>query len=319
MQPRTDLPASLVSSPFTLESARASGVQPNRLRRADVAHVSRGLYRPTGWSFELEAAARALSAASPGAWISHVTAARIRCQVLPPWLSDSTELHLSKSRSLPEVRRRGVIGHAVLASEDEIETVDGIRISSRSRTWLDMARRLSESELVCMGDQLIRVPRVAFENRSEPFETLEGLRSLVARHPNLQGVVRARAALERMRVGADSAPESLLRLAMLDGGLPEPQLQLPLRDSDTIGPTADLGYRQRRLAIQYDGGHHLLEAQIFSDKRRDKAFEAAGWTVVVFDRNDLADGFERAIREIKRAMRRSQLDHPEESGFADAV
>lgn len=319
MQPRTDLPLGLVSSPFTLESARASGVQPNRLRRADVVHVSRGLYRPTGWSFELEAAARALSAASPGAWISHVTAARIHSQFLPPWLSDSTELHLSKPRSLPEVRRRGIIGHAVLAWADEIETVDGIRISSRSRTWLDMARRLSESELVCMGDQLIRVPRVEFENRTEPFDTLEGLRSLVARHPNLQGVVRARAALERMRVGADSAPESLLRLAVEDAGLPEPQLQLPLRDSDTFGPTADLGYRQRRLAIQYDGGHHLLEAQIFSDKRRDKAFEAAGWTVVVFGRNDLADGFERAIREIKRAMRRSQLDHPQASGFADAV
>lgn len=319
MQPRTELPVSLVSSPFTLESARAAGVQPNRLRRADVAHVSRGLYRPTGWSFELEAAARALSAASPGAWISHVTAARIHSQFLPPWLSDSTELHLSKPRSLPEVRRRGVIGHAVLAWEDEVETVDGIRITSRSRTWLDMARRLSQNELVCMGDQLIRVPRVEFENRTEPFDTLKGLRSLVARHPNLQGVVRARAALERMRVGADSAPESLLRLAMLDGGLPEPQLQLPLRDSDTTGPTADLGYRQRRLAIQYDGGHHLLEAQIFSDKRRDKAFEAAGWTVVVFDRNDLADGFARAIREIKRAMRRSQLDHPQASGFAGAV
>lgn len=319
MQPRTDLPVSLVSAPFTLGSAKASGVPPNRLRRADVAHVSRELYRPTGWSFELEAAARALSAASPGAWISHVTAARIRSQILPAWLADSTELHLSKPHSLPEVRRRGVIGHSVLASENEIEFVDGIRISSRSRTWLDMARRLSESELVCMGDELIRIPRAEFEDRTEPFDTLEGLRSLVARHPNLQGVVRARAALERMRVGADSAPESLLRLAMEDAGLPEPQLQVPLREDKTIGPTADLGYRHRRLAIQYDGGHHLLEPQIFSDKRRDKAFEAAGWTVVVFGKKDLADGFERAIRLIKRAMRTSQLDHPQASGFADAV
>ncbi len=318
MQPRTDLPLGLVSSPFTLESARASGVQPNRLRRADVVHVSRGLYRPTGWSFELEAAARALSAASPGAWISHVTAARIHSQFLPPWLSDSTELHLSKPRSLPEVRRRGIIGHAVLAGADEIETVDGIRISSRSRTWLDMARRLSESELVCMGDQLIRVPRVEFENRTEPFDTLEGLRSLVARHPNLQGVVRARAALERMRVGADSAPESLLRLAMEDAGLPEPQLQVPLRENMTSGPTADLGYRHRRLAIQYDGGHHLLESQIHSDRRRDKAFEAAGWTVVVFGKKDLADGFEQAIRQIKCVLRTSRLDHPQASGFSDA-
>ena len=319
MQPRTDLPSSLVSAPFTLGSAKASGIPPNRLRRADVAHVSRELYRPAGWSFELEAAARALSEASPGAWISHVTAARIRSQILPAWLADSNELHLSKPDGLPEVRRRGVVGHSVLAFEDEIEIVDGIRISSRSRTWLDMARRLSESELICMGDELIRVPRVEFEDRTRPFDTMEGLCLLVARHPNLQGVVRARAALDRMRVGADSAPESLLRLAMEDAGLPEPELQVALRENDAVGPSADLGYRHRRLAIQYDGEHHLHEAQIFSDKRRNKAFEAAGWTVLVFGKKDLADGFDGAIRQIKRALRTSRLDHPQASGFVDAL
>jgi hypothetical protein len=302
-----------------LGTAKASGIPPNRLRRADVGHVSRELYRPAGWSFELEAAARALSEASPGAWISHVTAARIRSQILPAWLADSNELHLSKPDGLPEVRRRGVIGHSVLVFEDEIEIVDGIRISSRSRTWLDMARRLSESELVCMGDELIRVPRVEFEGRTRPFDTVEGLCLLVARHPNLQGVVRARAAIDRMRVGADSAPESLLRLAMEDAGLPEPELQVALRKNDAAGPTADLGYRHRRLAIQYDGEHHLHEAQIFSDKRRNKAFEAAGWTVLVFGKKDLADCFDGAIRQIKRALRTSRLDHPQASGFADAL
>lgn len=319
MQPRTHLPVRLVSAPFTLGSAKASGVPPSRLRRADVAHVSRELYRPVGWRFELEAAARSLSEASPGAWISHVTAARIRSQILPAWLADSSELHLSKPHSLPEVRRRGVIGHSMLAAEDEIEIVNGIRISSRSRTWLDMARRLSESELVCMGDELIRVPRVEFEDRTTPFDTPEGLRLLVARHPNLQGVVRARAALDRMRVGADSAPESLLRLAMEDAGLPEPQLQVALRENDAAGPSADLGYRQRRLAIQYDGEHHLHEAQIFSDRRRNKAFVAAGWSVLIFGKEDLADGFTGAVRKIKCALRKSRQDHPQASGFADAV
>jgi hypothetical protein len=295
------------------------GVTPTRLRSADVAHVSRGLYRPSGWNFELEAAARALSAASPAAWISHVTAARIQCSLLPPWLADSTELHLSKPRSLPEVRRKGVIGHSVLAWEDEIEEIDGIRSSTRSRTWLDLAIRLSLSELVCMGDQLVRVPRAHFEGRTQPFDTLDGLHSLIARHPNLQGVVRARKALEMMRVGADSAPETMLRLAMADANLPEPELQLALRSEDLHSPTCDIGYRQRRLAIQYDGGHHLLEPQSLSDRRRDKAFESAGWTVLIFDKDDLAEGFEKAVVKIKRALRAGWLDHPAASGFVDAM
>ncbi|GAA4028229.1 hypothetical protein GCM10023063_07100 [Arthrobacter methylotrophus] len=319
MQKQFDLPADLLSGPFTLEQAQAQGVPRALLLRADVERVSRGLYRPAGWDFDLESAARALSAATPGAWISHVTAARLRCSCLPPWLSDSSELHLSKPRSLPGVRRKGVVGHTVIAAEDEVETVDGIRISTRSRTWLDMAKLLPLNYLVCMGDELIRVPRQAFEGRDTPFATLGGLRALVGRHPNLQGVVRAREALDLMRVGADSAPESLLRLAMLDAGIPEPELQLRLRDSDPLSPSADLGFRQRRLAIQYDGGHHLADAQSLSDRRRDKAFESAGWTVLVFLKDDLADGFDLATKKIKKALRSAWVDPAVASGFADAV
>jgi hypothetical protein len=197
----------LTTAPFTFGSARASGVTLNRLRRKDLINVGRGLYRPADWDFDLEDAARALSAASPGAWISHVTAARLRCQLLPPWLADSSELHLSKPRSLPSVRRKGVLGHTVLTLEDETEVVDGIRLSTRSRTWLDLARILPLHDLVSMGDQVIRTPRPDFEGRTKPYDTIGGLRVLVGRHPNLQGIVRAREALDLMRVGADSAPE----------------------------------------------------------------------------------------------------------------
>ncbi len=313
------LPAELLSGPFTLAQAQARGVPRDRLLRADVERVSRSLYRPIGWDFNLESAARALSAATSGAWISHVTAARLRCSCLPPWLADSTELHLSKPRSVPGARRKGVIGHRVIAAENEVESVDGIRISTRPRTWLDMARLLPLNDLVCMGDELIRVPRQALEGRDTPFATLEELRALVERHPNLQGVVRARQALELMRVGADSAPESLLRLAMLDAGIPEPELQLKLRSDDPFSPSADLGFRQRRVAIQYDGGHHLAEAQTLSDRRRNNAFETAGWTVLVFRKDDLADGFELATKKIKKALRSAWVDPAVASGFASAV
>jgi hypothetical protein len=318
MQMPNNLPGPLAEAPFTIDAARVSGVTIGRLRRQDVVHVGRGLYRPSDWNFELEAAARALSAVSPGAWISHVTAARLRCQLLPPWLADSTELHLSKPRALPSVRRKGILGHTVLAAENEVESADGLRISTRSRTWLDLSRRLSVRELVCMGDQLIRIPRVDFEGRTEPYDTVEGLRTLVARHSNMQGIVRAREALDRMRVGSDSAPESLLRLAIADAGLPEPGLQVALRAGDPASPSADLGYRHRRLAVQYDGGHHLGDAQVLSDRRRDKAFETAGWTVLIVNKDDLADEFQRTIGKIKRALRTGWVDQSFASGFADA-
>ncbi|MGO4251441.1 DUF559 domain-containing protein [Paenarthrobacter sp. Y-19] len=317
MQIPKPVPSQLGSAPFTLDEAKAAGLAHRNLwNRVSIEAVSKGIYRPSDWDFDLEAAARSLSVASPGAWISHVTAARLHGLPLPPWLADSNELHLSKPRNLPAVRRKGVSGHSVVVAESEVELVRGFWISTRSRTWLDLARILPLKELVCVGDQLIRVPRPEFEQRDTAFATIASLRSMVELHKNLQGVVRAREAIDLMRVGADSAPESLLRLAMLDDGLPEPELQLRLRLADPLSPSADLGYRERRIAIQYDGGHHLAEEQIFSDRRRDKAFETAGWTVLIFGKDDLADNFANATRQIKRALRQGWVDPAVRSGFA---
>lgn len=316
MQSRSPLPSNLAARPFTLDQARAAGIPQKRLRQADVEHVSRGLYRPASWDFDLEEAARALSSATPGAWISHVTAARLHCSYLPPWLSDSTELHLSKPRGMPGVRRKGIVGHSVLVGPREVEYLDGIWLSTRARTWLDLASILPPNDLVALGDELIRVPRPEFEGREKPYTSVQDLRLMVDRHPNLQGIVRARQALDLMRVGSDSGPETLLRLAMLDAGIPEPELQISLRPDDPRSPSADLGFRRRRVAIQYDGGHHLLGPQNLSDRRRDKAFEAAGWVVLVFGKDDLAEGFSTGIRKIKRALRRSRIDPACASGFA---
>ncbi len=316
MQRPIPVPSQLRSAPFTLKEAKAAGLAPSQIwNRVKIEGVSQGIYRPADWDFDLEGAARSLSAASPGAWISHVTAAKIHGLSLPPWLSDSNELHLSKPRNLPSVRRKGVRGHTVVVSDGEIELTRGFWISTRSRTWLDLARQLPLKELVCMGDELIREPRPEFEQRDYAFTTIESLRAMIDRHKNLQGVVRAREALELMRVGSDSVPESVLRLAILDAGLPEPELQVRLRLHDPLSPSADLGYRRRRVAIQYDGGHHLEEQQIFSDRRRDKAFEAAGWTVLVFDKADLADDFDAAVQLIKKTLRGAWIDPAVESGF----
>ena len=304
--------------PFTLGEARSRGLSSAQLRRSGAVGVSQGIYRPASWEFDLREAALALCAATPGAWISHSTSARLHQLILPPWLGDSNELHLSRPTRTPGVRRKGLVSHKLLAFPDEIEVAGGLQISTRSRTWLDMARTLPLRDLVCMGDQLIRIPRPEFENRSEPYATPSALREMLVRHGNLQGIVRAREALGLMRVGADSPPETLMRLAMLDAGLPEPELQLSLWPGRGA-PSADAGYRARRIALQYDGAHHLDEVQRHSDRRRDKAFEAAGWTVLVFTDKDLADGFERAVQRIRRALREGWVDPSIVSGFAAGI
>ncbi|MDR7082246.1 hypothetical protein J2X01_001534 [Arthrobacter ginsengisoli] len=303
MHPPAALPAHLASAPFTVYEARAATLGSSRLRASDLATAGRLIYLPTGWEFELRGLARALSAATPGAWISHLTAAMLLGLWLPSWFRGCQELHLSKPRALPPVRREGVVGHTVLAFNDELMVWDGIRISTPARTWLDLARILPLTDLVAVGDQLVRQPRPELEGRTEPWATRPQLAAMLRRHPKLKGIVKARQALELIRPGSDSAPETVLRLALTGAGLPEPELQLRIVPGDPYSPAADLGYRRQRIAIQYDGGHHRTREQQSRDNRRDESFNAAGWRYFKFNADDLADDFRGAVLRVRAALR----------------
>jgi hypothetical protein len=108
-----------------------------------------------------------------------------------------------------------------------------------------------------------------------------------------------------MRVGADSYPETFLRLAMLDAHLPEPELQVRLDPSNPWSPTADLGYRRFRIALQYDGEHHRSREQQSRDNRRDEAFISAGWSYFKVNADDMDEGFNGVIGRVKGAKRRA--------------
>lgn len=305
MRPSLPLPFSLSFAPFTVHEARAASLSSGRLRSSDLVSAGRLLYLPTGWDFEIRGLARALSAATPGAWISHLTAAVVLGLWLPTWFRDCRELHLSKPRNLPPVRREGVVGHTVLAFDTEVMVLDGMRISTPARTWLDLASIIPLADLVAVGDQLIRQPRPGLEARAAPWSTPQELHEMLKRHPKLKGIVKAREAAKLNRCGADSPPETFLRLALSAAGLPEPELQLRLVEADPYSPAADMGYRAQRIAIQYDGGHHLTREQQSRDNRRDETFNAAGWRYFKFNADDLAHDFRRAVNQVRIALQSS--------------
>lgn len=298
------LPGTLQQVPFTVYESRALGVPEKRLRGKDLVDGGRLIYLPKGRELDLRERARVVAEATPGAWVSHQTAAELTMLGLPPWM-DCDTVHLSKPHELPRVRRAGVIGHRVHVIRGEIGECDGIPVSLPPRTWLDLAGVLPLRYVIAMGDQLIRFPRANFEGRTSPYAYKEGLRLLIRQHPNMKGVEKARQALDEMRVGADSYPETFLRLAMLDAHLPEPELQVRLDPQDPWSPAADLGYRRFRIALQYDGAHHLSREQQSRDNRRDEAFNNAGWSYFKVNADDLDEGFQSVISRVKSAKRRS--------------
>ena len=90
---------------------------------------------------------------------------------------------------------------------------------------------------------------------------------------------------------------------MTAAGLPEPELQLRIVPGDPAPPLRTSATGRQRVAIQYDGGHHLTREQQSRDNRRDESFNAAGWRYFKFNADDLADDFRGAVQRVRAALR----------------
>lgn len=175
-------------------------------------------------------------------------------------------------------------------------------MSSPARTWLDVASLCSVRELIILGDQLVRPPYPRFEARTAPHATPEALAALLGRSRGAPGRRRCLAALTWVRVGADSVQETLLRLVLIQAGLPEPELQVPAQPGFRWSPRADLGYPALKIAIQYEGDTHFTPQQQRADQRRDNIFLAEGWRVLRFNSEDSREGFQRAAAQVRAAL-----------------
>ncbi|MET1154316.1 hypothetical protein [Arthrobacter sp.] len=167
-----------------------------------------------------------------------------------------------------------------------------------------MAEVVELDDLVVIADYLLRNPPPAFEGRAEPYATREELQATLRRHPGRRGVWRARQALALARVGADSQPETRLRLALIRAGLPEPAVNKPIRNDDgDMLHAPDLSLPEYRIAIEYEGESHGNVDQIARDIAREERTRAAGWEEVRISKRHMANGDRRAVEKIGVALR----------------
>ena len=295
-------PLQLQSGPFTTRFALELGVGPGRLRHREIVSLSRGIKCLDAGDLPLALLTRPYTQATGYSAASHATAFAI--WMLPGFLpvADASLLHISRQAPHDEPRRKGVFGHTTKFRDNEVICLDGLWITTRARTWLDCARRMCVDELVVVADHLIRIPRPAFEGRSEPYASIAELAALLERHKGTPGIQKARAALALARVGSDSAPETRLRLALGRAGLPEPQINVPVPLSRGMFRTPDASFPEYRVAVEYDGGTHGDSEQQVRDIRRQEDYGDAGWIEVRIDKTHLQDGAGHAVRKIRDAL-----------------
>ncbi|HET9126905.1 MAG TPA: hypothetical protein VFN73_02395 [Propionibacteriaceae bacterium] len=171
--------------------------------------------------------------------------------------------------------------------------IDGVPVTSKSRTAADLARLLRPHDAVVMLDGALHDP-AGGEGR--------GIRDEISRHlaeaRTRRGAARAIRSLARADGRAESPLESLSRLMMRECGLPLAELQMEIRDaSGRLVGRGDFGWRDARVIGECDGrikyrdlarpGEDPLDV-LMREKRRENQIQALGWTVVRWTWDDLA-------------------------------
>jgi very-short-patch-repair endonuclease len=286
--PRQPLPSALQGEAFTVAQGRSIGLGQTRLRGRDLAKPFRGIRvqsasRQAGTPDQelLDRCAALLVAIPEGAFFSHVTAARLWPLPLPQ-SSAAAPIHVSVPAPGRPPRRVAVAGHLVKDPLVGVVRRHGLPLVDPETLFCQLSTQLCLADLVAAGDALVLRPVYQDQRDDErPWVSLPRLKERVELFRG-RGKRAAAGAVDLVRPGAESRPETLLRLAIRQAGLPEPEVNVELRD--TCGRflgRADLVYRQWRVIVEYDGDQHRTSTRQFDhDVIRLEGFARAGWSVV---------------------------------------
>ena len=145
-------------------------------------------------------------------------------------------------------------------------------LTTPERTAFDLGRKLRGDDAVIYVDALTHATGL----------DAAGVVAIADRRPGIRGVRQLRSVVQRMDGGAESPQETRLRLALVDAGLPVPETQIEFRDRNgVVRVRVDMGWRQWKVAVEYDGVQHWSDRRQRSwDIDRIALLEASGWVVV---------------------------------------
>lgn len=299
------LPEWLRGRSFTLSESDKCGISRRRTTGRDLHTPSRGIRVPWGAQQDQDGRIRPLLDVTPDGIASHSTAALLWGIPLPPWLEGSFDVHISRDAARNPPWRAGVAGHHTRFKPGEVVRLRGMAVTSPLRTWLDLAAMLELDDLVAAGDFLVCEHDRIFGPKRVALVKLAELREAVRHEFHRRGIVKAREAVDLVRVGADSPPETRIRLALERAGLPEPTLNHVVEDvngDDASWP--DLSIPEWKVAMEYDGEHHRTVRQKAIDDARNELMEQLGWQQLRITKAMLDnDGDKAVVALVHNALR----------------
>ncbi|WP_343449323.1 hypothetical protein [Micromonospora oryzae] len=132
--------------------------------------------------------------------------------------------------------------------------------------------------------------------------TWDDLTAVTEHNADRPGGRRARWVFGLADGGAQSPPESQLRLRLVLAGLPRPVTQHPVRLASGLVLHPDLAWPAFRVAVEYDGHWHADAEQLHRDRQRLNHLVGAGWVVLHVTSRRLHRDFPAVVREVRAAL-----------------
>jgi len=269
---------------FSIRDAATAGLAYGRLRGRDLGRPFHGVRTTSPADSLLGRCADYAPRMRADEFYCSVTAALIHGLPLPLAHERDPRLHVAVPNPRRAPRSRGIVGHKFIVqpARGEVIEVAGFRVSSPERAWCELGAILDFRELVRAGDQLIR-PANRLSSASQ-------LRATLERHPARRGRETLHAAFAQLNPGAESPPETDLRLLCIEAELTGFVANLTV----TIPGAGrrrriDIAFVREKVALEYQGDHHRDPRQWREDMTRLAELESIGWKVTHVNADDLRD------------------------------
>jgi hypothetical protein len=302
---RKPLPNHLVAKGFSVPLARAAGVPKHRLQARDLARPYWGLRAPAATNLSILHRCQLLGLALPDhAFLSGATAAALIGMPVPLRFTEpGAILEVAVPHPARAIRRGGVHGRRLQISSTDVVAGHGIRLTSPTRTWCDLAPSLTLAELVAAGDYLIF--------HKHPIATTAELAAAVAAHPGRRWRSKLLRALELLNDRSESPRESMLRVIVVTHGFPTPRANVNLYDENgRFVARVDLLFEDYREVFEYQGDHHRTDVRQWRrDLSRKAEIESLNYHVTEVTADDLA-AVDPLVRRLERNLvRRGWTGH----------
>jgi len=274
--------------PFTRAAGLASGLTRRELAGPSFRTMSHGILVssaiPDSPGLRTQAG---LVPFGKGAFASHCSAARA-------WgapVATCPEEHITVAKPNGRRRRTGVVCH--VRDGATIREIGSLPVSDLADVFVEMADELPLVELVVLGDWILRRKGMTHQRLARAVAGMSGSRAK-----------RAHTALGYVRRKVDSPMESRLRMLLVLAGIPEPEINLEIRDVDgELLRRYDLSWPGVKVIVEYDGRVHIeREATWEKDLDRREAIDDDDWRLLVVVANGIYSEPGRTVQRVWKVL-----------------